>query len=71
MSALEGPVWISNTGMFFIDRKGLFVGLRRHFVDLKGSCSGLRGHSYSLIIYVGPFRPKRAVCRCGRAHVLL
>ena len=57
--------------MLFIDMRGLFAGLRGYFVDLKGPCTGLRGHSYGLIIYVDPFRPKRAICPRGRACAAL
>ena len=71
MSALEGLMWTCGTGMLFIDMRGLFVGLRGHFVDLKGPCAGLRGYSYRLIIYVDPFRPKRAICPCEKACATL
>ena len=48
MSALEGLMCTWDTGILFIDMRGLFVSLRGHFVDLKYPRARLRGHSYSL-----------------------
>ena len=64
-------MWTCDTGVLLIHMRGLFVSLRGHFVHLKGPCAGLKEHSYSLIIYVDLFRPKRAICRCGRACAAL
>ena len=55
MSALEGLMWICDTGILFIDMRGLFVGQRGHFVDLEGPRAGLRRHSYSTYKSGGTF----------------
>ena len=51
--------------------RGFFVGLRGYFVDMEGPVLALEGTPLQSIIYVDPFRPKRAICRCGRASAAL
>ena len=55
----------------FVDLKGPSFALINSCIGLKGPCVGLRGPSYGLPSKWAPFRPKRAICRCGRACAAL